>query len=74
MPCMYYTLSLLQTKLANKALFLKKSTFYVIVFFSNNLYLNQRLVNDIFENEKLNLNLNSIRWKKDKGPENSYDL
>ena len=30
------------------------------------------LVKDIFENEKLNIN--SMRWKKDKGPENNYDL
>ena len=32
------------------------------------------MVIDIFENEKLNLNLNSMRWKKDKGPENNNDL
>ena len=32
------------------------------------------IVKHIFENEKLNLNLNSMRWKKDKGPENNNDL
>ena len=32
------------------------------------------IVNHIFENEKLNLNLNSMRWKKDKGPEYYYDI
>ena len=32
------------------------------------------IVKDIFENEKLTLNLNYMIWKKDKGPENNYDL
>ena len=29
---------------------------------------------NIFENEKPNLNLNSMRWKQDKSPENNHDL
>ena len=33
-----------------------------------------KIVKAIFENEKLNLNFNSMRGKKDKGPENNYDL
>ena len=38
------------------------------------LVIKLEIVKDIFENEKLNLNLNSMRLKKGKGPENSYDL
>ena len=33
------------------------------------LVIKLEIVNDIFENEKLNLNLNSMRLKKGKGPE-----
>ena len=43
----------------------KKSTFYYIVM----LVIKLEIVKDIFENEKLNLNLNSMRLKKGKGPE-----
>ena len=38
------------------------------------LVIKLEIVKDIFENEKLNLNLNSMRWKKGKGPEKNYDL
>ena len=53
-------LSLFQTKLAEKKHVSLKSTFYYIVMLAFKL----EIVKDIFENEKLNLNLNSMRFKK----------
>ena len=46
----------------------KKSTFYYIA----KLIFKLEIVKHIFENEKLNLNLNSMRLKKGQGPENNF--
>ena len=67
LPCKYYYLSFKKT--SRKKNVSEKSTFYFIFM----LIFKLEKVKDSFENEKLNLNLNSIRWKKDKGPENNYE-